>query len=96
MPRARISEGRGEGEERTGVRLCSLVLFCGHAILTNGYPASGVYTPPSPKGEGLTAPSVSRCGGKRKRERKTRSLCFCDKIGNRSSLRAFEFDCRIY
>ena len=50
MPRARISEGRGEGEERTGVRLCSLVLFCGHAILTNGYPSSGVYTPPSPKG----------------------------------------------
>ena len=71
MPRARISEGRGEGEERTGVRLCSLVLFCGHAILSNGYPASGVYTPPSPKGEGLTAPSVSRRGGKRKRERKT-------------------------
>ena len=71
MPRARISEGRGEGEERTGVRLCSLVLFCGHAILSNGYPASGVYTPPSPKGEGLTAPSASRRGGKRKRERKT-------------------------
>ena len=42
MPRARISEGMGEGEKRTGVRLCSLVLFCGHAILTNGYPSSGV------------------------------------------------------
>lgn len=51
MLRAQISEGRGEGEERTDVRLCSLVLFCGHAILTNGYPASGVYTPPSPKGK---------------------------------------------